>query len=201
MNMPNVIQYHAVSPPEPEWFLVDDVVGQCFLFHRKVYEQVGPQDTQYFPVHEVPWRIKIARQFTIRPLHAALMYYTLHSESLTGRIGGWELQRMMTRSLLSEKIITQSYFRRRLGEIDVEESYEALVVHGDYRRFWRLTVSGLTRNARQVRNLGYLKLMLASLLPGRTRYRDRLYQDWQAKQQAALTEKTERLLPEGPHIP
>lgn len=196
-----IIQHHSANPPEPSWFLVDDVVGQCFLFRRKVYEQIGPQDTQYFPVHEVPWRIKVARQFGLSCLHVPLMYYTLHGDSLTGRIGGWELQRMMTRSLLSEKVIDQAYLRRRLGEIDVNESYEAFVLHGDYRKFWRLTISGLARNPRQIENLGYLKTMLRSVLPGRADYRTQLYQKWQAQRQAALAAQIGSLLPEGSHLP
>jgi len=197
-----IIQYHTVSPPELKWFLVDDVVGQSFLFRRKIFEIIGPQDTRYFPVHEIPWRIKIAQQFKIRCLHVPLVYYTLHSESLTGRIGGWELQRMMARALVAEKVINRSTLRHHLGKIDINEAYEAFVIHGDYRKLWRLAAKGFVRNPRQIGNLGYLKLIARSaLLPGRAKYRDRLYQEWVAKEQSALATMIERFLPDGPRVP
>jgi glycosyltransferase involved in cell wall biosynthesis len=174
-----------------------DIVGQCFLFRRQVYEEIGPQDVAYFPVHEVPWRIKVARRFQIRPLRVPLMYYTMHDASLTGRIGAWELQRMSARALLSEGIADRHWFRHRLAEIDIHESYEACVLKGDYTTLWRRAISGIWRVPGHLRNLGYFKLLLRSLLPGRETYRCRLLRAWQTKQEAILAEQIARFLPEG----
>lgn len=192
-----IILYHTVDAPELRHFLVSDVIGQSFLFRRKIYEVIGPQQIIHFPVHEIPWRVRVYQQFRIKPLHHPLVYYTLHDESLTGRIGGWELQRMMTRSLLSEHVIDENFCRVRLAEIDMDESYEAFVRYGDYGRFWRLGLRSAVSDWRRLRNRGYTKLMLVSLLPGRNRRQAKLRAAWEAEQDSYLKEKLTQYQPSG----
>lgn len=179
-------KYQAVNPPEPEFFLVEDVVGQCFLFRREVYEKVGPQDVQYFPVHEVPWRLKITYHFNLLALHRPLLYYTLHDESLTGRIGGWELQRIALHALQAEHYVDQRFLRRQLAQIDIDQAFDAFVVHGDFGAFRRLAFRGIRSDMRHLRNWGCLKLFLISLLPIREACQRRMQTAWEEQQQSNL---------------
>jgi glycosyltransferase involved in cell wall biosynthesis len=185
-------RYQSVNPPLPEIMLVDDVVRQCFLFRREVYETVGPQEVKYFPVHEVPWRLRAARRFKLQPLHRPLMYYTQHDHSLTGQIGSWQLQRICAAVLHQEGYLTAGDLRRRLAQIDVDQAYEYYVLRGDFGAFWRTLLPGLWRDPRRLLDRGLLKLMLRSALPGRSRFRAGLLRTWQAedgrRQQAAIAQ-------------
>lgn len=165
----HVLQYQHVGTPDQ--MLRDDVVRQCFLFRREVYEVIGPQDTRFFPVHEVPWRMKVAQRFRMEPLHVPLLSYTVHGGSLTGKIGNRALRRQVATIFKAQGLLDNRSFRRRLAEIDITEAYEAYRFRGDYKSFVTYAVHGIMRDPRWLRNRGLLKLILASLGPLRKRYR------------------------------
>jgi glycosyltransferase involved in cell wall biosynthesis len=169
------LRYQRVNPPE--LFLKDDVIRQCFLFRRAVYEAIGPQDTEAFPVHEVPWRISIIEEFQVRPLHVPLLNYTVHTDSLTGRIGNRELRRMTASLLWDKGYFDEPRYRRRLAEIDILEAYGVYIWEGDYSKFLKFALLGIKQDWRWLTNLGLLKLMLISLMPVRESYRV----DWVAR--------------------
>lgn len=170
------VLYRQVSTLEH--VLDEDVVQQCFLFRRAVYETIGPQDEQYYPVHEIPWRIKIARQFNMAPLHAPLQYYTLHSNSLTGRFGGYTLQRQMVQAIRSEGYLNEREATQRLAAIDVHEGYEAFVRYGNYGLSRRRLLSGFLKNWHLALNHGLWKMIGMSLLPQREAYRKEMFERW-----------------------
>lgn len=173
----------------PDHLLEEDVVGVCFLFRRQVYETIGPQDVRYYSVHELPWRIKVYRQFKLASLHKPLMFYTVHAESLTGRFGGWTEARKATKAIFDEGYIDYPTYIRRLSKIDVDQAYEAFVVNENYTAFWRYMLSGILRDPGWLKNRGLLKLMGASLLPLRHSYQDNLLVQWKqsvAEEQAEM---------------
>ena len=169
-------RYQAV--PEPEQILSGDVIRVCFLFRRRVYETIGPQDVRYFPVHEVPWRIRVASRFNIEPMHVPLMHYTVQPASLTGQIGGWQLQRMTALSLYELGYLNRRAYRFRRAEIAINQAFEAFVLRGDYRTFRRQAVVGLVQDRRWMRNRGLWKMALLSLVPARDSYRRKLHTLW-----------------------
>lgn len=188
------IRYQHVNTPEH--MLEDDVVRQCFLFRRIVYETIGPQDVKYFSVHEPPWRIKIARRFKIAPLHIPLQDYMVHPGSLTGRFGGWTEQRKMAQALYQEGYFDQKALQKRLAKIDIDQAYDELVQKGNYAGFRRYAWSGIRRNPRWLRNIGLIKLMALSLLPGREQRRNVLYARWKAETDAQQAELIQKYAPE-----
>jgi glycosyltransferase involved in cell wall biosynthesis len=128
------IRYQLVNPPS--FMLVEDVVRQCFLFRREVYHRIGPQETKYFPVHEVPWRMRVASCFEIQPLHMALMYYTLHPNSLTGRYrSAFEPQHLAAKALLREGYLNAKSYRRRLARIHIDEAFDEFILKGNFSAF------------------------------------------------------------------
>lgn len=170
------LRYQKVNLPSE--MLMDDVIRQCFLFRRVVYETIGPQDTQYFPIHEVPWRIRVMRQFKVEPLHIPLHFYTVHENSLTGRIGTWSLERSTVNALHKEGYLDAKEYRQRLAKIDIDQAYAAFIRQGQYAKFWRYALAGVIKNRRWLINLGLWKLAFISLTPFRGKYRDRLYSRW-----------------------
>lgn len=179
------LRYQRVNEPEAlARDLRDDVVRQCFLFRREVYEAVGPQETRYFPVHEVPWRLRVAERFRLVPIHEPLMAYMVHDASLTGRIGAWELQRHVARVLRDAGHLDERRYRSRLGQIDIDEAFEAYVLRGDARRFRRLALAGMRRSPSLAANRGLWKLLAVSLSPMRARHQAMLRADWLARDRA-----------------
>jgi glycosyltransferase involved in cell wall biosynthesis len=172
----NPIRYQEVNTPDH--LLRDDVVRQCFLFRREVYERVGPQETKYFPVHEIPWRMQVAEHFEIAPLHVPLLYYTVHAGSLTGRIGNRALRRMVADIFLEQGRFDRHAYRRRLAEIDITQAYEEYKMTGNYCAFYRYALAGIWQDWHWLRNYGLLKLMCMSLVPNRDRHRDKLLSRW-----------------------
>lgn len=176
----------------PDHILDEDVIQQCFLFRRTVYETVGPQDERYYSVHEIPWRIKVVRHFRIAPLHVPLQYYMLHPGSLTGRFGGYTEQRKMAWAIYSEGYISKTEVVRRLAEIDIHQGYEMFVFNGEYMSFRRYFMSGIRKNLRFLRNVGLLKMFILSFTAKREIYRKNLYDEWLRRtelEQASLLRK------------
>jgi len=171
--------YHRVG--DPELVTSEDVIQVCFLFRRGVYEAIGPQETRFFPVHEVPWRASVAARFPIAPLHHPLMNYIEHPASLTGRIGGWELGRMTARALVDVGLIDNATLRQRLGQLDIDEGYADLVFRADYGAFRRKVRAGVLRDWRSLWNLGLWKQYVLSLLPGRDARQQVLLANWKAE--------------------
>lgn len=172
-------RYQTVPPPED--MFKGDAFRVCFLFRREVYDTLGPQNTRYFPVHEVPWRMRIVQNFSVQPLHIPLMYYTVHPNSLTGRIGGWELQRMTAANLFQEGYLDRRTYRRRQAEIDINQAYAEFVLQGNYCMFWRHVIAGAYRDMHWLRDRGLWKLMIISLFPNRDRLQRKLHAVWKAK--------------------
>jgi glycosyltransferase involved in cell wall biosynthesis len=192
------VLYREVNTPEH--ILDEDVVQQCFLFRRQVYETIGPQDVRYYSVHEVPWRIRIAHRFRVAPLHIPLQYYRLHPRSLTGSFGGYTEQRKMVRAVLAEGHISEAESVRRLAAIDINQAYEAFVRAADYGAFRRYLLAGLAKDWHWARNVGLWKMLCVSWLPQRDSYRRMLYDECEAREAAQQAGLIERYHPAGPSI-
>lgn len=188
------IRYQFVNPPS--FMLVDDVIRQCFLMRREVYHKIGPQDTQYFPVHEVPWRMRVANCFEIQQLHIPLMYYTLHPNSLTGRYrSAFEPQYLAAKALFREGYLNDKTYRHRLAKIHIDEAYHEFVLKGNYSAFRRHALVGVWRDLSWLRNRGLWKLAVVSVLPPlRISFRNSLLARWteeEAANQKAILQKAE----------
>jgi|GEM_PF-903423 len=172
------IRYQFVNPPS--FMLVDDVIRQTFLMRREVYQRIGPEDTEYFPVHEVPWRMRVASCFEIQPLHIPLMYYTLHPNSLTGRYrSAFELQYLAAKALVREGYLNAKSYRHRVAKIHIDEAFAEFILKGNYRAFRSHALSGVWLDSRWLRNRGLWKLaMMSLLLPIRNNFRNNLLQRW-----------------------
>ncbi len=168
----NPLKYERVN--SPDFILVDDVIRMSFLFRREVYELIGPQEIEFFPIHEIPWRLKIVEHFDIAPLHVPLMYYTLHERSLTGRIGNWQLRRDAVSYLWEHNYIDRTAYRTTLAQIDMDRAYDEFILSGHFAEFWQYALSAIGRDWRFGLSRGLWRMMLASALPSRDRYRRRL---------------------------
>lgn len=171
-------RYQQAGPPG-QIAAGGDVIGQCFLFHRRVYETIGPQDERHFPVHEIPWRIRVAQSFKIHPFHQALMYYTLHPDSLTGKIGPWTLRYMVANALFQEQVWDMKQYRQHLAQIHIDHAYDQFVLQGRYLSFWKHVLCAIWLKPQELKNRGTWKLMIISLLPIRKSRRENMLKHWE----------------------
>lgn len=166
-----------ISVRSVEHILEGDLIGQCFLFRRTVYETIGPQDCRYFPVHEVPWRVKLAARFSIEPLHVPLFSWTIRPGSLTWQIGNWRLALMSADALRQEGHLRGRAYRRRVAQIHVDQAYREFIDYGHFAEFWRCASLAIQSDPGWLKDRGFLKLLAVSLLPSRHVLRQRLAMD------------------------
>jgi hypothetical protein len=123
------------------------------------------------------------------------MSYTVHSESLTGRIGRWDVARLSAQALLETGGINRNTYRTRLASLEIDQAYTHFVFEGAYKAFRKRFVAGLRLNARWLTNVGLWKLYFISLTPFREKHRVRLHREWQRRmksEQAALILQPEK---------
>ena len=69
----------------PEWLKVDNYIGACFLYKRKVHEAIGKYNPRTFLVEDYDYWIRVSKQFRMQRLFKPLYYYRCHKDSLTGK--------------------------------------------------------------------------------------------------------------------
>jgi glycosyltransferase involved in cell wall biosynthesis len=69
---------------EPAYLDIDNCVGGCFLYRRKVYEQVGDFHEEAFLAEDYEYWLRVRRKFKMKKLDEILYFYREHPKSLTG---------------------------------------------------------------------------------------------------------------------
>ena len=57
-------------------------IGACFLYTRKVYEEVGEYDPELFLVEDYDYFIRIAKRFGVRHISEPLYFFRRHDDAL-----------------------------------------------------------------------------------------------------------------------
>jgi len=69
----------------PEWLKIDNGVGACFLYGRKVYETIGEYNPRVFLAEDYDYWVRVSKQFKLQRLLRPLYYYRRHAGSLTAK--------------------------------------------------------------------------------------------------------------------
>lgn len=77
----NSMELHVM--PEITHPALENQVGACFLYTRRVYETVGYYNPKYRLVEDYDYWIRVIKKFKAGHHSKALYYYGVHSESLT----------------------------------------------------------------------------------------------------------------------
>lgn len=67
------------------WLSVDNGVGACFLYTRRVYETIGAYDPRAFLVEDYDYWLRVSRRFRMQRLFKPLYYYRYHPHALSSR--------------------------------------------------------------------------------------------------------------------
>lgn len=69
----------------PQWLEVNNGVGACFLYKRKVYEVIGDYDATAVLAEDYDYWVRISKGFRMQRLNKTLYYYRWHGDSLTSK--------------------------------------------------------------------------------------------------------------------
>lgn len=68
-----------------EGLKVDNYIGACFLYRRKVYEVIGEYNPQLPLVEDYDYWVRVSRQFKMQRLFRPLYHYRFHADALTSK--------------------------------------------------------------------------------------------------------------------
>ena len=77
------IQRQGRTEP-PAYLDIDNCVGGCFLYRRRVYETVGDFNKEAFLAEDYEYWLRVRAKFKMKKMDSVLYYYRNHPESLTG---------------------------------------------------------------------------------------------------------------------
>ena len=76
----------GVEPVRPrEDLVLYNCVGPCFLFRRRVLQQLGGYDEAMFLAEDYDFWLRASLEFRLEPLHEPLYFYRRHGGSLSAR--------------------------------------------------------------------------------------------------------------------
>jgi len=67
----------------PDRLSIENEIGACFLYRRKVYETVGEYDPAFVLVEDYEYWLRVAKRFRMQRLFRPLLYYRYHKDGLT----------------------------------------------------------------------------------------------------------------------
>jgi len=156
-----------VEAPSPSVIMDYDPVGACFLYRRSVYAELGGYSPEHAMYEDYEYWLRASQRFGISAIAEPLYEYRLHPASLSSRKG---LRHKRERDILRMKRarfgLSSGLCRKKMAEIDMDEAYEAFVLYGDRRRSWQCYATGIVRDPVGLANLGMVKVMVSTLLPG-----------------------------------
>jgi len=68
----------------PFYLDIDNCVGGCFLYTRRVYERIGDFNPEAFLAEDYEYWLRVRNKFKMKKVDRFLYYYRQHAESLTG---------------------------------------------------------------------------------------------------------------------
>lgn len=108
-------QVFGADPNGQDHILGSNVVGACFLYTRKVYEQVGDYDVNLFLVEDFDYWQRVMMAFRAMPIEEVLYDYRWHDASLTSTKNEKQFAERLEKMLLKN--------RPGFGKLNLEASY------------------------------------------------------------------------------
>ena len=73
---------HHVKLPDQQQLQRSNQVGACFMYTRRVYEEIGDYDPELFLVEDYDYFIRISKSFGMCHINEPLYYFSRHEQSL-----------------------------------------------------------------------------------------------------------------------
>ncbi|MBF0484462.1 MAG: glycosyltransferase family 2 protein [Candidatus Omnitrophica bacterium] len=75
----------------------DNYIGGCFLYSRKVYENIGDYNPDARLVEDYEYWLRVRQQFRMKKLDQILYFYRMHKKSLTGTHNQEDIQEQVAK--------------------------------------------------------------------------------------------------------
>lgn len=125
-------------------------VGACFLYTRKVYEEIGEYNEDLFLVEDYEFWIRVCSKFEGIAIKEKLYRYRLHSDNLTSTAREGKINR-----LCEEMLLNNIY---RFGKLDNKQKYNL---------YSQLNKLSQTKEEKKERNKYRRKALMYKVLYGR----------------------------------
>ncbi len=89
---------HPARVEDPDGLDVDNYVGHCFLYRRKVYEAIGDYHAEPFLAEEYEYWLRVRRRFNMLRLPVPLYCHRVHPSALTALHGEDRMQAAVARA-------------------------------------------------------------------------------------------------------
>lgn len=109
------IEYITVSSQSPQWIVGTNTVGACFLYTRKVYEEVGEYNPDLMLVEDFDYWQRICAKFKAVGISEILYDYRWHSGALTNTMRKDLFWSNLEKTLLKN--------RRAFGKLTIHQNY------------------------------------------------------------------------------
>lgn len=135
----------AGTTKDPAELDIDNCVGACFLYRRKVYQEVGTFNPDAFLAEDYEYWLRVRRKFRMKRMTEFLYYYRVHDASLTTQHTEKKVQEQVAR--VREPFISawkRHYFRGKRCLDGGQEGAAArhllksVMLNPSYYETWRL---------------------------------------------------------------
>jgi hypothetical protein len=85
LQKPAALRIRTAQPPQD--LRRQNGVGACFLYTRRVYQEIGDYDSETFLVEDYDYWVRVSKRFRMQRIFSPLYYYRYHKGSLTSKYG------------------------------------------------------------------------------------------------------------------
>jgi glycosyltransferase involved in cell wall biosynthesis len=136
----------TVRVQDPSRLVYQNVVGGCFLYRRRVYEELGDYGEEPNMALDFDYWLRVSTRFTLAPLHENLYEYRYHPGSLTIRRTA-ELNAAVDRVL--ERNLPRLHWAGRMARVRASKTLAKRVwLRGERRTALRIAANALQTLAR-----------------------------------------------------
>ncbi len=112
-----------VDARDPATVWLENPVGACFLYTRRLAERVGDYRPSVRLIEDYDYWLRASLHFRFASLKETLYGYRQHSQSLTGQLSVFERARASARLKRSLGGISSGGLRKELAKIDIAEAF------------------------------------------------------------------------------
>lgn len=112
-----------VQARDPASIWVDNPVGACFLYTRRLAERIGEYRPSVRLIEDYDYWLRASREFRFDCIMDTLYGYREHAQSLTGRLNVFNRARSSARLKRSLRGISNRQLWKELAVIDVAEAF------------------------------------------------------------------------------
>ena len=109
------IEYMMVDDKRKKQIVGQNIVGACFMYTRKAYEEVGEYDSEFILVEDYDYWQRIYVKFNAVTINEILYEYRWHAGALTSTLRKEEINKTLEKMLLKNRPL--------FGKIDAESKY------------------------------------------------------------------------------